>query len=247
MVKDNEEDVELQQEEYHYSDPDSSETYVEEPEEQPAPPVSRMGDDRRKRIVLILVILGLLFVVFQFVKAKSKTTKIAEPAVVAKPMSEQPVPAQSATSAAIKPVIEQPAVGALSVAAPDSESSAKSAEQIQSLQTSISSLENSVKNLTERVDALKKQERVVKAISVQRKPKQVSRRHHTRMHDKPMVYYVNAIVPRRAWLQTKNGEAITVQIGDNIPGYGVVKSIDASEGVVATSSNKMIRFNSNDN
>jgi len=81
MVKDNEEDVELQQEEYQYSDPDSTETYIEEPEEQPAAPVSRMGDDRRKRIILILVILGLLFVVFQFVKAKSKTTKTAEPVV----------------------------------------------------------------------------------------------------------------------------------------------------------------------
>jgi len=136
---------------------------------------------------------------------------------------------------------------AASPTAAELELSAKLAEQIQSLQTSVSNLENSVKNLTEKMDSLKKQERTPKVNTVQKKAKPVSKRHHTRMGIKPAVYYIHAIVPRRAWLQTKNGEAITVQIGDNIPGYGVVKSIDASEGVIATSSNKMIHFNSNDN
>lgn len=248
MVKDNEDDVELQQEEYQYSDPDSAETYAEEPQEQP--PVG-VRDDRRKRIILILVILGLLFVVFQFVKAKSKTAKTTEPPVVSnieKAMQEKPVPEQAVSAQPATPVSEQQlTLDAANTNTPVSEPSAKSVEQIQSLQTSLSNLENSVKSLTEKVDVLKKQERVVKASTIQRKAKPILKRHHSIMTMKPDVYYIHAIVPRRAWLQTKNGEAITVQIGDTVPGYGVVKSIDASEGVVATSSNKMIHFDSNDN
>ena len=248
MAKDNEEELELQQEEYQYSAPDSNETYVEEVQDQPAP-VNRMGDDKRKRIVLILVIFGLLFVVFQFMNARNKNTKAAEPAVaspIEKAAQEKQMPVVSTPS---EVSAEQPALATVSapVAAAEPELSAKSAEQMQSLQTSVSSLENNIKSLTEKVDALKKQKRAVKASTVHRKPKPRLKIHSVQSEIKPlpMVYYIHAIVPRRAWLQSKNSEAMTVEIGDHVPGYGIIKSIDASEGIVTTQSNKVIRFNPN--
>lgn len=61
-----------------------------------------------------------------------------------------------------------------------------------------------------------------------------------------MVYYIQAIIPGRAWLIASNGSTITVREGSSIPGYGVVKLIDPSNGKVMTSSGKTIVFSQAD-
>lgn len=55
-----------------------------------------------------------------------------------------------------------------------------------------------------------------------------------------LVYTVEAIVPGRAWLRMPNGMTQTVTVGDVIPGYGQVVSVDSMDGVVNTSSGKTI-------
>ena len=59
-------------------------------------------------------------------------------------------------------------------------------------------------------------------------------------------YFVQALIPGRAWLRTSNGGILTVRIGDSIPGYGMVESIDPSQGVITTSSGETIQFKSDD-
>ena len=63
---------------------------------------------------------------------------------------------------------------------------------------------------------------------------------------KPMNYYVQAVIPGRAWLIATNGSTLTVRQGSSVRGYGVVQSIDAVQGRVNTSSGRVIRFSQDD-
>ena len=55
-------------------------------------------------------------------------------------------------------------------------------------------------------------------------------------------YYLQGLVPGRAWLRARDGETLTVQVGDKVPGYGTVQVIDPAKSVVVTSSGILIRY-----
>lgn len=59
-------------------------------------------------------------------------------------------------------------------------------------------------------------------------------------------YYIQAVIPGRAWLVATNGSTLTVREGTNIAGYGMVKLIDPRQGRVLTSSGQVIRFSPED-
>jgi intracellular multiplication protein IcmG len=60
------------------------------------------------------------------------------------------------------------------------------------------------------------------------------------------VYHVVAIVPGRAWLQSGNGQTLTVRAGDKLAGYGTVDLISPRQGLVITSSGSIIQYGAND-
>ena len=55
-----------------------------------------------------------------------------------------------------------------------------------------------------------------------------------------ITYNVQAVVPGRAWLMSSTGTSFSVAIGDKVEGLGVVVDIDALNGIVATSSGKLL-------
>lgn len=59
-------------------------------------------------------------------------------------------------------------------------------------------------------------------------------------------YYIQAVIPGRAWLIATNGSTLTVSEGTMISGYGTVKLIDPRQGRVLTSSGQVIRFSPED-
>ena len=59
-------------------------------------------------------------------------------------------------------------------------------------------------------------------------------------------YQVRAVIEGRAWLQDQTGNNITVKVGDKIPTYGRVTEIRPIEGVVLTTSGRVISFGSDD-
>lgn len=59
-------------------------------------------------------------------------------------------------------------------------------------------------------------------------------------------YYIQAVIPGRAWLIATNGATLTVREGTIIAGYGMVKLIDPIQGRVMTSSGQVIRFSQAD-
>lgn len=58
-------------------------------------------------------------------------------------------------------------------------------------------------------------------------------------------YYIQAVIPGRAWLIATNGTTLDVREGNVIAGYGVVKLIDP-QGRVITSSGQVIQFSQRD-
>ncbi|MBA3536672.1 MAG: type IV secretion protein IcmG, partial [Tatlockia sp.] len=77
------------------------------------------------------------------------------------------------------------------------------------------------------------------------KPKPVRRRLIVKSAPR-LMYFIQAIIPGRAWLIATNGSTITVREGTRIAGWGVVKLIDPIQGRVLTSSGRIIRFSQRD-
>jgi len=52
---------------------------------------------------------------------------------------------------------------------------------------------------------------------------------------------LKAVLDGRAWFQTKSGETLTVSVGEEVPGLGVVKSIDTDLGEVRFANGSSVR------
>lgn len=61
-----------------------------------------------------------------------------------------------------------------------------------------------------------------------------------------LTYYIQAVIPGRAWLIATNGTTLTVREGTLINGYGAVKLIDSEQGRIITGSGQVIRFSQED-
>ena len=142
---------------------------------------------------------------------------------------------------------------------------AQSQESLQadvlSMQSQLSNLDNNVNNLSTKMSELTQQLETLsqhlnaqsqdldrylhpiieKKIHIKRhKPK------HKVVHAPRVKYFVEAIMPRRAWLISESGFTITVRVGSKIPGYGVVRLIDDRQGRVRTSTGAVFVFSQDD-
>jgi len=112
---------------------------------------------------------------------------------------------------------------------------------VNNLNTQVSKLNQLIEDLS---NQLARQTEEINQLRVRTKPKRV---HHTPSHRAArIVYYIQAVIPGRAWLIGSNGSTLTVREGTKIPGYGVVKLIDSIQGVILTSSGQAIRFSQED-
>jgi len=59
-------------------------------------------------------------------------------------------------------------------------------------------------------------------------------------------YFIQAIIPGRAWLTSSAGATLTVSRGSAVPGYGDVRLINPKLGRVFTSSGRVIQFSQTD-
>jgi intracellular multiplication protein IcmG len=120
--------------------------------------------------------------------------------------------------------------------------------KLNGINTTVNQLNDKIANLnnvlTMLTAKLEQQSSEIAILTERTKPKPV-RRVVVRRAAGPM-FYVQAIIPGRAWLIATNGSTITVREGTAIPGYGVVKLIDPNQGRVVTSSGQVIRFSQQD-
>ena len=59
-------------------------------------------------------------------------------------------------------------------------------------------------------------------------------------------FYIQALIPGRAWLIKNDGTTLTVSKGSDIPGFGIVTNILPKEGRVELDTGKMIEFSQQD-
>jgi intracellular multiplication protein IcmG len=121
-------------------------------------------------------------------------------------------------------------------------------DQVNSVSNNINALNAQISKMNQIIESLSaqvtKQSEVINVLIVKSQPKRVVK------VARPMVqrifYYIQAVIPGRAWLIGTNGSTLTVREGSKIPGYGVVKLIDSIQGRVLTSSGQVIRFSQDD-
>jgi hypothetical protein len=111
--------------------------------------------------------------------------------------------------------------------------------QIQQMQSQMSDLTNSLTTVGNQIQVLANE---IRAIGIDRS---VSGR--SMALSSGIIYHVKALVPGRAWIESHHGRnARTVTIGDRLPGYGIVQTINPTQGIVTTSSGAVIEYGTND-
>ncbi|MGC1182507.1 type IVB secretion system protein IcmG/DotF [Legionella sp.] len=114
---------------------------------------------------------------------------------------------------------------------------------INNLSTQINKLNQTITDLTTQ---LNRQSEEISVLMDRTKPKPIRRMTRSYHQNQASIYYINAVIPGRAWLINTNGSTLTVREGTKIAGYGVVKLIDSIEGRILTSSGRIIRFSQED-
>jgi hypothetical protein len=64
---------------------------------------------------------------------------------------------------------------------------------------------------------------------------------------KPLpIYHIRAIVPGRVWLESADGNSVTLRVGNTLEGYGTVDVISPRQGMVLMSNGSYIQYGVND-
>lgn len=224
---------------------------------------------RNALIVVVLVVLAMLAYKFMGAFFTPKTTTpqsniqsaatdstqtpvVSQPEATPEPVVSQP-PATDNPPVAATPDISQveQRLSVLEVGQENLRSELNSLnDQLGSVSSNINDLSNKINSLNQTVSMLssKLDEQSQKMItsSVRQQPKRVVHPRVVRKVVPQSVYYIQAVIPGRAWLISTNGSTLTVREGTIIAGYGVVKLIDPNQGRVITSSGRVIRFNPQD-
>lgn len=123
-------------------------------------------------------------------------------------------------------------------------------EQVGNVNNNVTNLSNQIAKLNQTIGdltiQLNRQSEVINILMERTKPKVVRRPQRAYNYGPANIYYINAVIPGRAWLIGTNGSTLTVREGTKIAGYGVVKLIDSMEGRILTSSGRVIRFSQTD-
>lgn len=123
-------------------------------------------------------------------------------------------------------------------------------QQVNSVNNNVSNLNAQIENLNQVISTLSnqltKQSEEISVLMARTQPRPVKKPIVKRAHTPAISYYLQAVIPGRAWLIGTNGSTLTVREGTIITGYGTVKLIDSLQGRVLTSSGRVIRFSQAD-
>lgn len=120
--------------------------------------------------------------------------------------------------------------------------------QVTGVGASVGELSSKVDQLSQAVNVLAAQlaeqsRQIILLTAKQHEYVRVKRAHAAYKNvNQKLVYFLQAVIPGRAWIISNTGNTMTVRDGSNIVGYGIVKRIDPNEGRVITSSGRVIVF-----
>lgn len=265
-------DNEQLNEEYHFSELDPINPHAFEEESgtpefkiEPEKKGFAAGNNVKRNAIIAVVAFIVLMLSYKFI-ASFFTGEKVKPEEIKQPETEQPVASPIQNPVTVTPPVPvqtapvEPQVN-LSVEVESKLSTIASSQE--TLNTEVSSLSGQIGQINTNVDTLSTKiadlNRALSALSdklesqsqvierLNAKPVVKSVRHHVIMPKHHyMRYYLQAVIPGRAWIVATNGSTLTVREGSTVPGYGVVKLIDSNEGRILTTSGKVIRFSQED-
>lgn len=262
------------EDEYQFADPDDvgADSPVQDPEVQ-APGDKSVTDKsfasksrvvRNALIVVALVIIAMT--IYPFIHSlfsDEKKTSAITPATQVSTVKKTVI-----TSA------PEPVTAPVAVSSPGSQLDNQISQKLSSLESSqdriqtefistntqLTGINNNVNEMMAKVTALtnamalyaakiNEQELMIEKLTAQaaaQKKARVSHRVSSKRISPSLQYYIQAVIPGRAWLIATNGATLTVREGTTINGLGTVTLIDPRQGRVLTSSGRIIRFSQQD-
>lgn len=224
------------------------------------------NDIKRKALFvvgLVILIMVMYKVVGSMFSGKKGTAGAPSVAAVAQnpPPPSQPQPVAQAQP---QSVIPQPQVDSTTVDTKVSQKLAVLESTQQSMRSDVTAVSDQIGGIGKNMDAIvakltemngiianlnakvEEQSKEIEQLTIQRTE---AKRVHRPVHKEAasyLKYYLQAVIPGRAWLIATNGTTLTVREGTIIAGYGMVKLIDPNQGRVTTSSGQVIRFSQED-
>lgn len=194
--------------------------------------LTRFSHFKNKRMILIIVAVIVLLIIVHLMNAFKKSNL-------------PPISSQPAQTTATTPVSSSPALSASDEMA---SMGSRTQTEIQNLKSQLSDMQNSLsavqtqnQQLQQALSALTEQ---LQTLSTEVNQALMKRRPGVRA--KLMVYHLRAVVPDRAWIASNNGQSFSVTIGNHVRDYGTVQAIDAQNGIIKTSSGRVIKYGAND-
>ncbi len=197
--------------------------------------------DNHKRIIIITGAVAAIALVFGVMRMMHKPEAPAASAPSVVQAVTQPV-------TAAQPVIDPQMADQLTGLKQDSINNTvmvrQLQRQVQQLDSSLSQSRLSQQQLNQSLMVLVSQmQKLTDEVKTLSQPK-------VKVHAAPAVkpaepvitFQLRAVVPGRAWIVASDGQSQSVAVGDHVPQYGTVQSINADEGIVITTSGKNIRF-----
>jgi intracellular multiplication protein IcmG len=226
------------EEEYHFTETDAADAL-----EASNPPVKKspgLNKTIGSRVVLVLGIVIVILAMYKLagVLFSSKKAPIKPPAIT----TQTPLPPQALVQTGVTP-------GAL---AKVSERVDKIENAVPQIMTALSELQDKVNDLNNTLQSLSNTltQQQAQLTALEQKPAPKPLPPEKVVHRSPVAhgqtYYVQAMVPGRAWLKSKHGGTTTVKVGDTLTGYGTIEMIDTGQGRVLTSSGRAINYNPKD-
>lgn len=240
------------------------------PDKEALPPLVEDSQSEKSPVIrnslILLAGIAVLVVGYRIVSGFLTKKPTPAPATVVQKPKPIEVPKQPELIMETKPVMSTPTVDAADEARKkmetqlqDLENNQKNLEsqisnmqnELSSVSTTMSQLSKQIENLNQTVltlsDKVADESIKLTALSVcAPKPKVVVMPKVTKIMVPRVYYHLKAIIPGRAWLIGTNGSTITVREGSIVPGFGVVKLIDAIQGRVFMQSGQVIEFSQQD-
>ncbi len=118
-----------------------------------------------------------------------------------------------------------------------------SATQSKSMQESLDQLQDQVQTLNAQILKLQQQRAKPDPVVHEVKSPVITPMPEDKTEDKPAMYYIQAIIPGRAWIVDNDGHTMTVTEGDRISALNsTVRDIDPTNGVVTLDNGKQIEY-----
>lgn len=210
----------------------------------------------KNRIVIAILIVIVLFILFRIFMSHHGSTKKTTASVRPAPAVSQPnntlasnqlttqLAQQAASQSATSSQLESEVNSIDNKVSSNTSSINQIQSQLNSLQNSIDGIANNRGNVNDAISQLalevKKLAADIKKNKVAEKPAPAA------PMIPPVTYYLRAVVPGRAWIYGTNKRSASITVGDRVKQYGRVLAINAQEGMVVTSSGKVIEFSSAD-